>query len=872
MTQNEFKNAFHQLTGNPPFPWQSRLYDCFANGPRSMPTQCDIPTGLGKTSVIAIWLLAREMCPSLPRRLVYVVNRRTVVDQTTHEVEQIRENLPKIGKPKDYLAISTLRGQFADNREWSADPSRTAVICGTVDMIGSRLLFNGYGVGFKGKPLHAGFLGQDSLIVHDEAHLEPAFQDLLVAIQKEQCEGRFPDRHPLHVLELSATSRAKVRKSETTRPFELTKDDYDHAVVKKRVHATKKLNLIRLIDPKISNQLAKIAIDQFKDSGEAVLIFTRTIDDVKLIADSLAKAKLPFEQLIGPMRGLERDRLTDPRDEKGSSIFARFLPSPKADAPEDQQWKITPKSGTVYLICTSAGEVGINISADHLVCDLSTFESMVQRFGRVNRFGLCDHTQIHIVHPTEFDEKDKLSPARKKTMTLLGKLNGDASPAALGDLNAEDWVDAFAPLPIILPVTDILFDAWSMTSIRGKMPGRPSVEPYLHGIRDWEPPETQVAWREEVGVIVGDMLEKYLPQDLLDDYPLKPHELLRDRTDRVWKELSKLAGRNPHMPAWIMDDQGGVEVIQHISEITNWDRKQAESRIGGKTVLLPHDIGGLTEQGMLNGDFSQEHRKDQPPVAINNDVADAGSDENGKWRVRIRVDYNRTCRAPTGMKPVCRILFSDPMDEEGEFAEKWLWFVRLTQADAGARSRTSYNLDPHLIDAKNAAEEFLSGLSLDSDLRDAVILAAACHDLGKDRPRWQRGIGNNRYYEGVKWAKGNRWGMLERSAYRHEFGSILDIQNLPAFKALSEDSREFVLHLIAAHHGRARPHFTPEECLDENHAGDVPRQQSIETLKRFARLQRKFGRWGLAYIESLVRAADYAASELADKQSAGGAR
>jgi len=67
------------------------------------------------------------------------------------------------------LAISTLRGQFADNREWSADPSRPAVICGTVDMIGSRLLFSGYGVGFKSRPLHAGFLGQDALLIHDEA-------------------------------------------------------------------------------------------------------------------------------------------------------------------------------------------------------------------------------------------------------------------------------------------------------------------------------------------------------------------------------------------------------------------------------------------------------------------------------------------------------------------------------------------------------------------------------------------------------------------------------------------------------------------------------------------------------------------------------
>jgi CRISPR-associated endonuclease/helicase Cas3 len=138
---------------------------------------------LGKTSVIAIWLLARDVNPLLPRRLVYVVNRRTVVDQTTLEVEKYQNSRPN-------LAVSTLRGQFADNREWSADPSREAVICGTVDMIGSRLLFSGYGVGYKAKPLHAGFLGHDVLVVHDEAHLEPAFQRLLEALSPNNGDFR----------------------------------------------------------------------------------------------------------------------------------------------------------------------------------------------------------------------------------------------------------------------------------------------------------------------------------------------------------------------------------------------------------------------------------------------------------------------------------------------------------------------------------------------------------------------------------------------------------------------------------------------------------------------------------------------------------
>ncbi|MDF0672867.1 MAG: type I-U CRISPR-associated helicase/endonuclease Cas3 [Nitrospira sp.] len=228
----KFEEAFKILTDTGgSFPWQRELYEkWFSDG--KFPSSCNLPTGLGKTSVIAIWLIALMNQPEkMPRRLVYVVNRRTVVDQTTSEVEKIRRNLPKLKNVPVHaqqLAISTLRGQFADNREWSADPSRPAVICGTVDMIGSRLLFNGYGIGFKSKPLHAGFLGQDVLLVHDEAHLEPAFQSLLVAIEKEQREGERSEQMPwakLSVMEMTATLREDETDEQRKKSFELTVDE-----------------------------------------------------------------------------------------------------------------------------------------------------------------------------------------------------------------------------------------------------------------------------------------------------------------------------------------------------------------------------------------------------------------------------------------------------------------------------------------------------------------------------------------------------------------------------------------------------------------------------------------------------------------------
>jgi len=90
-----FATAFEQLTGRAPFPWQVQLYRRFTKDsekPR-IPSVCQIPTGLGKTSLIAVWLIALRHGARLPRRLVYVVNRRTVVDQATEEVERIRREL-----------------------------------------------------------------------------------------------------------------------------------------------------------------------------------------------------------------------------------------------------------------------------------------------------------------------------------------------------------------------------------------------------------------------------------------------------------------------------------------------------------------------------------------------------------------------------------------------------------------------------------------------------------------------------------------------------------------------------------------------------------------------------------------------------------
>ncbi len=166
--------------GQTPFPWQLDLLRRFLRG-EAVPA-LDIPTGLGKTATMAVWLVARALGAPLSRRLVYVVDRRAVVDQATDEAERIKkivDETPEFAKALGLtrsLPISTLRGQHVDNREWLDDPSSPAIVVGTVDMVGSRLMFSGYGVSPKMRPYHAGLLGADTLVVLDEAHLVPAFK------------------------------------------------------------------------------------------------------------------------------------------------------------------------------------------------------------------------------------------------------------------------------------------------------------------------------------------------------------------------------------------------------------------------------------------------------------------------------------------------------------------------------------------------------------------------------------------------------------------------------------------------------------------------------------------------------------------------
>jgi CRISPR-associated endonuclease/helicase Cas3 len=832
---------------------------------------------------MAIWLIALASGAPLPRRLVYIVNRRTVVDQATEDAARILRILEQPSRAVDHertacrirdalaqlsgdsasipLAISALRGELADNSAWKKSPARPAIIIGTIDMIGSKLLFAGYGDGRYGRAHHAGLIGQDTLIVHDEAHLTPAFDALLGSVEREQ--RRTNEARPIRVMRLSATTRAGAKGGHDS-PFGIAHEDRLDGVISQRLNARKSLRIVEAEKGKANPKITEEALGLGASPGR-VLVYVRApevaMDIAATIAERLGKGSDSRVALLtGTIRGYERDAMVN------GPILAAFRSSPNRP----------PLAESMFLVSTSAGEVGADWDADHLVCDLSTLDGMAQRFGRVNRLGGDGRAAevVVVVERASAEGKGRASPldaAIAKTAEVLDALSkdgGDVSPGALGrimdQLPDHERRVAFSPEPTILPATDILFDNWSLTSIAGDMPGRPAVEPYLHGVADWDPPQTHVAWRADIGVLAragGEHVPCSITdlEEVFEAFPLRSVEQLRDRTDRVLTELKEIAARHSAQRVVILKNgQARWALIDELIDGTD-PKRLSSSPLAFATIVLPTELGGLTRSGTLQGDIPAPSDPDDPHAHRRLDVAEAppgGTQE----RQRVLVGPDEPQGSPllggAAIDAVGRLSVTLPGagDEDDPPQAIQYRVARGEEREPGER----IPLDAHNKSVGAAAERIARALGLPDALVRAAALAGQWHDAGKGREVWQRYANNSG--NGQPIAKSDRyahWKLL--GGYRHEFGSLIDADTaLPA----DQPERDLILHLIAAHHGWARPHFETRH-FDRSKPSASCDATAVAALQRFARLQQRIGRWHLASLESILRSADAEASESA---------
>ncbi|MBZ5678351.1 MAG: type I-U CRISPR-associated helicase/endonuclease Cas3 [Acidobacteriia bacterium] len=804
---SSFRQYFRTISGFDPFFWQEELFHEFVSG--EIPTRIDLPTGAGKTSVMTVWLLAlaeqvRHGTVNLPRRIAWVVDRRVVVDQATVEAERLAANLDQKAELTELrdtltglcgptgtspLAVSTLRGEREDNRAWSKNPSRPAIVIGTVDMIGSRLLFSGYGDGRWSRGQHAGLLGMDVLIVNDEAHLTPAFAQLICTVSQ---------RSGMRAILLSATQRERG-----VDPFPMNLDNdlvAPGSTFAKRFRAVKQLHIVDPVE-KPEDTITELALRP----DRRTIVFVRSPKDARKLGAAIEKQhKVRVPLITGVQRGKERDELLD------DDVVKRFL---SKDAP-------MPESPPCWLVATSAGEVGIDLSADRLITDLDTADHLLQRFGRLNRFGNSKGAAFLVY--AEKQIQGEAGVRLKATVDYLRTLGGSVSPEVLR--NQPPPQAAMSATPKLAPLLPWLIDVWSLTSIRAAdWPSRPAVETWLRG-EEASPPETYVAWRDETGDLTDPLhgVTEEEIEEMFDVFPVRAYERLKQYTGELCKALrdSRYGGTR----AIVI----GSDATVRTGTLEELLKEERAVRYG--TLVLPPGVGYLDPNGMV--DWTRDGS-----AASNYDVSEIQGDRK----------KSRNGTEPLGFRK--RLTIELTQEDDSELVATWAYY----SAQKGKKQEYgSLLLEIHLQQVADVAADLARRLNMNERV---FRWAGEWHDRGKDRVVWQWAAGNPAGSPPV--AKSERVEGWRLGGYRHEFGSLMDAESkLPA--DFSPEEGDLALHLIASHHGWARPHF--EERAYDKDSVRRSRSVALECTQRLGRLQQRYGAWGLAYQEAVFRSADAIAS------------
>ena len=628
-----------------PFPWQSRLAES-VDTDGDWPSTIKVPTGLGKTACldIAVWALARQADrPTADRtartRIWWVVNRRLLVDDTYRHaqalqaklkdptaaaaIQQVAAALRRIAGSEDADPLEVCRLRGGEQRTRPSLPSQPAIICSTVPMYGSRLLFRGYGTSRSMLPIDAALAGTDSLVLLDEAHLANGLQHLIGRVNCIQsAASERTSARPLDIQQVAITATADAEGASGV--FDIDDTDEQHPMVKRRLNATKRLSLY-----------AGRAWDARPATGDPARDEPSAGDSERLRTENIAKDMVVATK--GLLNQLDADSGTDGARPRTMLVFvnsprtARRVHQSLESLPDCETRVITgttrgleaaataldvrawlapgrsttdggPPPATRIVIATQTLEVGADLDADHMVTESCGVQALVQRLGRLNRMGDRDESRVCYVHdpaskerpiygtaPVEIWERFKQSSQPDySTRKGIEDTTLDLSPAALRD-------PAFAGLPPAPPPAGpldyaVLHDAVLRDLAQTSCPTHePPVEVFFEGTQEpnrevdliWRAyvPDSQTRWDDGQG-------ERLWPPQSADEALSVP----------VWTARQELR----HLQSADRGRLFRVEPDRTLTPVT-WRAGEPVLR-PGQTLILPASAGMLSEHGMLDPD------------------------------------------------------------------------------------------------------------------------------------------------------------------------------------------------------------------------------------------------------------------------------
>jgi len=1020
LTANLFPDFFRELHECDPYPWQRRLAEQVIQ--HDWPGAIDLPTGSGKTACIDIAIFAMACQASLlveqrtaPRRLFFCVNRRVIVDEAHTRARHIakliwqaeqsdthKPTLEKVckalrivgGTTADHkvppLDVSELRGGIYHDSRWARSISQPTIVCTTLDQLGSRLLFRGYGVTSNAAPIQAALIAYDSLILLDEAHISEPFRQTLEFVRQYLDPTKWAEQalgvQPVRIVPMTATPNEEMRRRGV---IQLDAADRATESLNNRLSANKPAKLCKVNE--LVDEAVKTAIDMATAQPVAVGIIVNRIAIARDIYDKLRerqrepnekKRKIQtdavIELVIGSMRPIDRDAQAE---------RLRAVVGP--DRPEVTET-------TSFVVATQCLEVGADYDFDGLITECASLDALKQRFGRLNRAGRPTEAEAFIlIKKNNIKTDDKLDddkpsdPIYGNALARTWNWLWEHSSCSKIDDQERRWVDfgidAFNKLsekygedghlpknllspsaslnaPVMMPA---YIDFWCQTTPR-PVPD-PDVSLFIHGPKGGEP-DVQVCWRADL-VEDGYSMTREQWCDVVALLPPTSAECVSLAISRLRHWLT-----DPIDKAQDYGDVLGVKEADEGNDGNNDFHKPLLQHAGvlwrgvkntklialpddlrpGDTLVLPASAPGSQKLGHLS---DADHGKTmviaeshtQQVVAVH-DVAESAFTRARDLAV-LRLHPSMRSRLPEG-EAFDALFAAADKSEEPSTRKEWSmllqaaanampedkdelcknlknlavgiriepypdkrgvvltgrrrlgtltsWFIRAMDEGDDESSRINRDapvvLTDHSRHVRDAVDETLAHLPL-APFTEPLKSAARGHDLGKVDERFQAMLQRTNRTDawllagatsavlaksdGVPTTRTQRKAARDRAGlpggFCHEMLSSQLVGRSDLFKD-DPENRALALHLIAAHHGHARP-FAPVVLDDELLAIEFdgialsheerkqlvpPHRLDSGIAERFWLLTRRFGWWGLAYLEAVLRLADQRASAAED--------